>query len=671
MLSAWMNGQQHHDCGKISDDSVKQQAESILSDKSLVESSSGKPPASRKRRAEDLDDDDSSDDSLASVFKRTGADSDIKSNRHRPSTPSEITSGDASSPANRVEQGNRAAINVVQPDNEKLKLSTHSNNPSVVCRRIGVGEHRSSTPPVDDKVNSDGSAGIPSKKPSVMIRDESAFSKTATKHVQSSVYTDPNPMPGEDSHPLPVSGTCVNRATPGSTESSSAIQNMELQPVANGAFVTPTGADVGHHGRAKEPGPAPPQVMHAPTGGSGSRGPSVGGAFWSLPIEEQQRLRKDLLRRAQSFARQDETGAPQPVPSTKGTPFLCEVCPRVATYLCSHCCSGWYCSRACQLMHLPVHRDKCHPSQVARTTDAMPGPGRADAARTSAATKRRSATPRTSVASTALGNTAATSTPSTLDSFRPSIPSTGATVTAAGDQAPEMLATERVPPSNSATPHDPGAQGVSVATRPSFALQPRVGPSSEGGGGAVEHAAGVVPKDAGRDGGAHTSVRADAGRLPVPSVDRKPSPDHLSQRAVEDARNGSAAGVLASTVVTGGDGAANPGDPGNTASDKRGTGTGGRTVLPCAMCGKRATCKCSVCGQQYYCGRECQIRAWRDHESECNKLAKQKTANPYVVGSGTASAVNQYAAGPGSGVLYGTGAPSEPARPGADNAPSS
>ena len=37
----------------------------------------------------------------------------------------------------------------------------------------------------------------------------------------------------------------------------------------------------------------------------------------------------------------------------------------------------------------------------------------------------------------------------------------------------------------------------------------------------------------------------------------------------------------------------------------------------CVICEKPAFCKCSNCGTQFYCGRECQIKAWPIHRAKC------------------------------------------------------
>jgi hypothetical protein len=42
----------------------------------------------------------------------------------------------------------------------------------------------------------------------------------------------------------------------------------------------------------------------------------------------------------------------------------------------------------------------------------------------------------------------------------------------------------------------------------------------------------------------------------------------------------------------------------------------------CANCGKEATNRCSKCKSEWYCGRDCQIRRWKQHKEVCAKLAE-------------------------------------------------
>jgi len=42
----------------------------------------------------------------------------------------------------------------------------------------------------------------------------------------------------------------------------------------------------------------------------------------------------------------------------------------------------------------------------------------------------------------------------------------------------------------------------------------------------------------------------------------------------------------------------------------------------CASCGKDAASRCSKCKSEWYCGRECQIKRWKQHKEFCGKLAE-------------------------------------------------
>jgi hypothetical protein len=43
----------------------------------------------------------------------------------------------------------------------------------------------------------------------------------------------------------------------------------------------------------------------------------------------------------------------------------------------------------------------------------------------------------------------------------------------------------------------------------------------------------------------------------------------------------------------------------------------------CALCGAAATKRCSRCRAEWYCGRECQVKHWKQHKTLCE----------YVVGT--------------------------------------
>lgn len=40
----------------------------------------------------------------------------------------------------------------------------------------------------------------------------------------------------------------------------------------------------------------------------------------------------------------------------------------------------------------------------------------------------------------------------------------------------------------------------------------------------------------------------------------------------------------------------------------------------CGECGKAATNRCSRCKNQWYCSRDCQLRAWKGHKPLCDLI---------------------------------------------------
>eukprot|EP00045_Choanoeca_perplexa_P010708 m.110457 g.110457 ORF g.110457 m.110457 type:complete len:431 (+) comp15365_c0_seq20:349-1641(+) len=48
---------------------------------------------------------------------------------------------------------------------------------------------------------------------------------------------------------------------------------------------------------------------------------------------------------------------------------------------------------------------------------------------------------------------------------------------------------------------------------------------------------------------------------------------------------------------------------------------------PCAVCGKGALCKCSLCWNEFYCGRDCQVKAWNTHKLTCPRTINGTTAS--------------------------------------------
>eukprot|EP00729_Bicosta_minor_P017659 gene17659-5256_t len=109
-------------------------------------------------------------------------------------------------------------------------------------------------------------------------------------------------------------------------------------------------------------------------------GPFANIAFLSVPVHEQRRLRDWLLKRSSDAAKSSDelqassskgkqgdadaaAGEEDAFHSTKRmrTAYKCLLCKRTASYLCSYCCKGWYCSRDCQVEHWVEHRGQCMP----------------------------------------------------------------------------------------------------------------------------------------------------------------------------------------------------------------------------------------------------------------------------------------------------------------------
>ena len=44
----------------------------------------------------------------------------------------------------------------------------------------------------------------------------------------------------------------------------------------------------------------------------------------------------------------------------------------------------------------------------------------------------------------------------------------------------------------------------------------------------------------------------------------------------------------------------------------------------CAACGGEASKRCSRCRNEWYCGRECQVRKWSKHKAVCDVIATQQ-----------------------------------------------
>lgn len=89
--------------------------------------------------------------------------------------------------------------------------------------------------------------------------------------------------------------------------------------------------------------------------------------------------------------------ASDPAPSQ-----ILQLCPELASYLCSYCNNGWYCSRRCQIAHWPTHSTMCTRKDqpysrcasvtydtLAETHLSWHGPGRTEARRSACHRQRR------------------------------------------------------------------------------------------------------------------------------------------------------------------------------------------------------------------------------------------------------------------------------------------
>lgn len=44
----------------------------------------------------------------------------------------------------------------------------------------------------------------------------------------------------------------------------------------------------------------------------------------------------------------------------------------------------------------------------------------------------------------------------------------------------------------------------------------------------------------------------------------------------------------------------------------------------CSGCGDSASKRCSQCRNEWYCGRECQVKRWSRHKSVCHLMRNDK-----------------------------------------------
>eukprot|EP00929_Paragymnodinium_shiwhaense_P121154 TRINITY_DN9329_c0_g2_i1.p1 TRINITY_DN9329_c0_g2~~TRINITY_DN9329_c0_g2_i1.p1 ORF type:complete len:719 (+),score=198.73 TRINITY_DN9329_c0_g2_i1:160-2316(+) len=51
----------------------------------------------------------------------------------------------------------------------------------------------------------------------------------------------------------------------------------------------------------------------------------------------------------------------------------------------------------------------------------------------------------------------------------------------------------------------------------------------------------------------------------------------------------------------------------------------------CANCGKPSSTRCSKCRMEWYCGKDCQSKRWKEHKKECAELARRPPAESVVL----------------------------------------
>ena len=56
----------------------------------------------------------------------------------------------------------------------------------------------------------------------------------------------------------------------------------------------------------------------------------------------------------------------------------------------------------------------------------------------------------------------------------------------------------------------------------------------------------------------------------------------------------------------------------------------------CAVCGAAAEKRCSKCHNEWYCGRECQLKAWKGHKALCKLVSQDRARGGAAGGAGGA-----------------------------------
>lgn len=65
----------------------------------------------------------------------------------------------------------------------------------------------------------------------------------------------------------------------------------------------------------------------------------------------------------------------------------------------------------------------------------------------------------------------------------------------------------------------------------------------------------------------------------------------------------------------------------------------------CALCGEEASKRCSRCRNEWYCGRECQVKQWKAHKPVCDIMATTVTTSSWPMSNCTPFRSNQKKSG--------------------------
>jgi hypothetical protein len=50
----------------------------------------------------------------------------------------------------------------------------------------------------------------------------------------------------------------------------------------------------------------------------------------------------------------------------------------------------------------------------------------------------------------------------------------------------------------------------------------------------------------------------------------------------------------------------------------------------CGACGQPADQRCSLCKSEWYCGRQCQVKSWKQHKPICEILRASEVTRPTI-----------------------------------------